>query len=135
MTASEDCRILVDPAAGPDAGTTLEAAGAPSVGEVAEALEAVLAVLPEAEVVGLVVGGIRIGATSRAYLDAAFGLRAGRGETGDAAGMTLPGPGHFRLLRYQCSRSGCPRAVVRMYHDEEHPPVCPEHRTAMELLA
>lgn len=102
-------------AARPDAWLDLPEATAPAVA--ADVLDALLAADESAQLLGLLVGGRRLGVASRARL-----WGPGRAFD-DAAGLTLPGESPYVLVSWTCPV--CAARVWRIHSDPRQPPQCP----------
>lgn len=50
-----------------------------------------------------------------------------------SAGASLPGNPLVELIETRCPTAGCPRVLVVTEFDENDPPTCKTHGTAMEL--
>jgi hypothetical protein len=58
-----------------------------------------------------------------------FGTRS----VDDSAGATLPGnPSDVTLFQLCCPTAGCPQILLVTNYDENDPPTCDDHGTAME---
>lgn len=116
----EDFDLLLDDTAPADSADRVELPSDISVEAAADVLQALFAARGELHVVGVVLGGKLVGATSRGHIEPPGPARTG--GTGD--GATLPGHSSaYQLLRFTCP--SCDAVVHRLHVDPAAPPTCP----------
>lgn len=79
---------------------------------------------------------LRLEGQDRGYMlrsDIPFLMTFGTRGVDDSAGATLPGdPSHVTLTELCCPTAGCGQVLLVTNYDENDPPTCDDHDTAME---